>query len=312
MRRGVRSDLRSTQMHSQMSKTADCALLVCSCDAYQDLWVPFFSLFGRHWPDCPLPLYLGAGQRSYPDQSVVTLHSSGGRNWSRCLRDYLEVIPNAYVLMMLDDFFIRGRVATDRVLHCLSFAQENQAIQVRLVPKPPPTARIPKNWLIGECSPSSPYRLSTQAAIWDRALLLTLLRDGESIWDFEHNGNTRIATMPTGFFCTRSAVIPYLGTLTHHVIEKGKWLPHEKWIFGSRNIGCNFAAREVMGWPETIVYLAISMADRALRFLPWRVQATLKAYVKRLVSSKYGQQLEHMSGRNSPGPRRRSAVKEHD
>ena len=36
-----------------------CSVLVPSCDAYADLWIPFFALFWRYWSDCPFPVYLG-------------------------------------------------------------------------------------------------------------------------------------------------------------------------------------------------------------------------------------------------------------
>jgi len=68
-----------------------CAILVMSCDAYDDLWAPCFNLLGKHWPDCPFPVYLGAEQQVYPGAGVVTLHSSAGsRNWTGRLMDYLS------------------------------------------------------------------------------------------------------------------------------------------------------------------------------------------------------------------------------
>jgi len=39
---------------------ANCSILIPSCDKYSDLWRPFFTLFWRHWPDCPFPVYLGS------------------------------------------------------------------------------------------------------------------------------------------------------------------------------------------------------------------------------------------------------------
>src|SRR5580693_7705583 len=97
-------------------QNTDCALLVMSCDAYADLWKPFFTLLHRHWPDCPLPVYLGTGQLGCDDPSVTVLHSDGGRDWSQCARDYLDQLPHTHVLMMLDDFLLRQDVPTDKVL----------------------------------------------------------------------------------------------------------------------------------------------------------------------------------------------------
>ena len=65
------------------------AILICSCDAYADVWDPFFTLFFRHWPDCPWPIYLIANHRRYPDDRVNTLLLGDDKDWStnilRCI-----------------------------------------------------------------------------------------------------------------------------------------------------------------------------------------------------------------------------------
>src|SRR4051794_37784312 len=118
---------------------AACALLVVSCDPYADLWPPFFALLRRHWADCPFPVYLGTGENSRPPEGVAVLRSAGGKDWSRCMRDYLDALPQPYVLVMLDDFFLRRAVSNADVVACLRFAEANQATQVRLIPRPKPT-----------------------------------------------------------------------------------------------------------------------------------------------------------------------------
>ena len=40
------------------SDPADCALVISSCDKYQDLWNPSLALHRRFWPDCPYPTFL--------------------------------------------------------------------------------------------------------------------------------------------------------------------------------------------------------------------------------------------------------------
>lgn len=34
----------------------DVTVLVNSCDAYEDLWFPYFEFFRLNWPDCPYKL----------------------------------------------------------------------------------------------------------------------------------------------------------------------------------------------------------------------------------------------------------------
>jgi hypothetical protein len=272
----------------------DCALLVMSCDAYADLWKPFFTLLHRHWPDCPFPVYLGTGQLACDDPGVIVLRSDGGRDWSRCALDYLGQISQAHVLVMLDDFFLRESVCTSDVFHCLDFARQHAAVLVRLIPRPKPTDCLPNEKLIGESKAGSPYRLSTQAAIWNREALRALLRTNESIWDFENGGNARADSIPTGFFSVWRGVLSYEGRFAHHVIEKGKWLPSEKWIFRRQNIGCDFSRRETLSFQPTLFYYSAQIFDRSLNIFPWRTKARIKRTLKSMLRPFFHRSIERL------------------
>lgn len=282
-------------MNSSWDASVDCALLVVSCDAYSDLWPPFFNLLREHWSDCPFSVYLGAGERELHRPGIVFLGSNGGRDWSRCVLDYLRVLPHSYVLMMLDDFFLRGRVPTSDVLYCLEFARNHKAIQLRLLPRPKPTDRLFAEILVGECAAGLQYRLSTQAAIWNRQKLMELLQPGESIWEFEHNGNQRAVAIG-GFYATWRSVLPYEGLFAHHVIEKGRWLPLERWIFGRRKVGCDFTQRSTMGWGEAVFGYSVGVLDRLLQVFSWRRRALIKCQLKRIFSPILRGRFARMSG----------------
>src|SRR5438270_12060517 len=83
-----------------------CSVLVLSCDSYSDLWRPFFTLFWRHWPDCPLDVYLGTNSTRYEDARVCSLNAGRGEPWSKRLRYFLNQMDSRYVLIMLEDFFL--------------------------------------------------------------------------------------------------------------------------------------------------------------------------------------------------------------
>jgi hypothetical protein len=260
-----------------------CALFVSSCDPYSDLWAPFFRLFRRHWPDCPFPVYLGAGEKESGIPGVVTLKSTGGRDWSLCLQQHLGQISEPWIIFMLDDFFLRRRVATVDILQALDFADRQNARMLRLVPRPPPARILPNAPDYGECDPDQDYRVNVQAGLWRKQALESLLVAGDSIWEFEHRGTERARAFPRGFYCTRRSVLPYEGWLAHHVIEKGRWFPHEKWIFRDPALGCDFQARGTLGWGSTLIYQFAHLIHRGLQFVPWRQrQAAITAVKSRL------------------------------
>lgn len=274
--------------------SADCALLVLTCDSYSDLWTPFFKLLERHWPDRPFPLYLGAGAATFDSPAVTMLRSNAGRDWSQCVIEYLDQLPQRQVLILLDDFFLRRRVDTSAVMRCLAFSRTKQATQLRLVSRPGPTGRFPEDDLIGECAAGSPYRLSMQAAIWDRAKLRELLRAGESIWEFEHNGNSRATGQPGGFYSVWRSVLPYEGFFAHHVVEKGRWFFHERWIFTRQNIGCDFTRRDTLPAGQTAFYHLAQLLDRSLNPLGWRAKSAIKRRLRRWLDPLIGRQLQRL------------------
>lgn len=267
----------------------DCALLVVSCDAYSDLWKPFFTLLDRNWPDCPYTVYLGSGSQSMP--GVTALSSQGGRDWSRCMIDYLMQLEQDYILVMLDDFFLRRPVCTNSINAALEFARRHDGTMVRLIPRPGPTSHIPGSIAIGECAAGMPYRLCLQASIWQRSRLLSLLRPGESIWQFELNANERSRALPFGFYCAWEPLLPYEGLLVHHVVEKGRWFAHEKWIFGRQDIGCDFSRRAVLPWKSTLVYHMAAVLERMLSFFQWQTKMQIKSMIKSLLMRNFSRTL---------------------
>jgi hypothetical protein len=255
-----------------------CAVLVPSCDAYSDLWAPFFALFWRFWPDCPFPVYLGANAGTFDHPRVIALPSNQGTNWANRVREHVAAVPTPYVLLVLEDFFWRRPTPTGEVLSLLQALRRLDGEMLRLTNRPPPDHRVPGYPAIGRIDPGAPFRASTQAAIWRRATLLHLLAPGESIWEFEVGGSRRSDQWPDGFYSTWDQVLPY----AYHVVEKGKWFRHEARRFARMGIGCDFAARPVMTRSEALGTRMDWTKSWFLHRLPWRTRLRVQALARRL------------------------------
>jgi hypothetical protein len=200
---------------------------------------------------------------------------------------------------MLDDFFLRKEVSNSAIRHCLEFALLSKALTIKLVPNPSPTEKLPGEKVIGCCAADLHYRVSTQAAIWNRKQLLALLRPGESIWEFEHNVGTRLP-IDSGVYSVWRPILPYEGLLSHHVVEKGRWLLHEKWIFSTQKIGCDFSRRKTLPLGRLFFYHLARFIDRLLSLLPWRLKRYLKRILKRLFQPLFREQIQQLSSGVSP------------
>lgn len=213
-----------------------------SSDGYKDLWRPFFHLFHEYWPDCPFPVYLGAQTEQGDFAGVQMLLAGGGDSWSLSLRRFLEQIPCENVMMLLEDFFLCEKVSSVNILAHLDTLRRLRGSVLRLHPNPRPTIRIGGSSMVGEQHRLAPFRVSLQASIWDRAALLALLRDEESPWEFELKGTIRAQIEPHGFYCSFKREIVY-----RQVVEGGKWFWGAARYYQGKDLGCDFAARPVMG-----------------------------------------------------------------
>jgi len=176
----------------------------------------------------------------------------------------LVQVNTPYILIMLDDFFLRSTVARAAVIKYLDYLDVTGGHMVRLHPLPGPDFISNKNLDIGPAMPGSAYRVSLQAAIWRLETLKGLVVPGESIWQFEEAASKRSDAIPNGFWATRRSIIPY----RHHVIQRGKWFRHEAAFFDRAAIGCNFTKRPIMSRAEMAHWRAEVIWGRLSRVTP--------------------------------------------
>lgn len=244
----------------------DLAVLVVSCDRYRDLWRPFFTLFDRFWPDCPFNVFLGANFEVYESRGVETLRAGEDKSWCENLHVFLDQISATYVLLLLEDFFLRHPVSTEAVFDCFQAMQDLDAACLRLYPLPGPDEPLGDRSDLGILHKNAPYRVSAQPAIWKRVELISLLRDGESAWDFELNGTKRSQNLKRVFLGAYEPVFDY-----RHVVELGQWFWSAARFYRKAEIGCDFNARPVMT-PFLAAFKAVNRARKnALRLALERV-----------------------------------------
>jgi hypothetical protein len=256
---------------SSAAAAVSCSLLISSCDAYQDLWPPYCALLSRYWPQRPLPTYLITETAAPAFPGVTALRLGSGLDWSSLLTRALHRLHTRYVLLTLEDFFLRSPVDTARVLHLLEVVRSADLRMLRLVPRPGPDVVKDRAAGWGLLAATAPYRASTQAAIWEVATLADLLVEGESAWEFELNGTERSRALP-GFAAVRRPAIPS----GHHVIERGQWFPWEAMRFRRMQIGVDLTARAVMPMTTAARWLGQKSARTLLAALPVSIQRVLK------------------------------------
>lgn len=195
---------------------ASLGIVVASCDKYSDLWAPLFGQFFKHWPDCPYPVYLVANHQRFDHPKVITLNAGDDLDWSTTIARSIAGLQHTHLLFWIDDAFLSADVDTKKVNALFSLAKEKKANFLRMRPNPKPSVWLDNG--LGVLSREAAYRVSLFATLWDVEMLQTILRPGESAWQFELNGTERSRNFD-GFYSTDKEIFSYL-----HGVERGVWI----------------------------------------------------------------------------------------
>lgn len=258
----------------------DTSVLVISCDKYSDLWKPFFTLFWQYWPINTSKVYLGSNFLKYKDSRVKTITIGEDKSWSQGLLDMVSRIDTPFIILMLEDFFLREPVNINDIFMCVEALKNLDGNMLRLVPRPRPYKPVKGYPFLGYIKSTSPFRVSTQGTLWRKSALLSLIKDGESIWEFELNGTER-SRDDKGYYCVWKPVLTY----EHHVIERGKWFRSEARKFGAMNIGCDFSRRPMMSMKETFIWHIKKLISYPQSLVPWLLRQKIKKRIKNQISS---------------------------
>ena len=173
-------------------------LIVSSCDKCSDLWQSFFYLIKKNWPDFNRKIYLCTDSKSFAYEGfdiICPLIMPSGSTWSENLIALLRGMDEEYVLLMLEDFWLKEKVDEEQLFQYEEIIKNDPTVGFiclihQLDPSPDnPTSENYPNLI--EYGRRTPYRVTTQAGLWRRDYLLSLLRKHESAWWFEMFGSKR-------------------------------------------------------------------------------------------------------------------------
>lgn len=233
------------------------SILVNTCDNFEDCWDPFFKLFSTFWSDYNGTIYLNTEKKHYAFEqlNIVPLKvakdiGEGQRlTWSECLIRALNNIDNDIVLYMQEDYFIKADVKNDLVEKYVQLMHSNINIDC---------IHLTDQSVISENTESiyeklfpvvlkQRYRVSCQAALWRKDVLLELLRSYESAWEFEEFGSKRSAILKHKFYVVDKnwiklnefEIIPYIFT----GIIQGRWYNEVVPLFLNNDIKIDYNKR---------------------------------------------------------------------
>lgn len=178
------------------------AVVMSSCDAYEDLWYPFFACFDCFWKDIPYTVYLNTEHKIYDDSknncSVITINQKYDKNipWSKRFSEALDQIEEEYIFLMLDDFFLCDTINNEHFEKILDKMEQDPEIAsfqfcgTRIRNNKPAEYTVedePHYDLMSEKG----WKTHFVPTVWRKSTLKKWLRPWESIWAFEECGSKR-------------------------------------------------------------------------------------------------------------------------
>ena len=203
--------------------TSSVAVLVSSCDAFFDAWRPFHAFLEKFWDDCPLEVFLLTNRLTIHSRRIRPIAVGEDRGWSSNLQFALRQIAHPYVLYLQEDYFLTAPVSRIQLAEDFGHIIESDADSLcfRARTKPTPGFR-PLNDRFGVVPLDSDGRTRCQTTLWKRSALQSILRTGETAWNFEAGGSARTQEMQIFSYNRRdNTPIPYLMS----AISRGLWMP---------------------------------------------------------------------------------------
>jgi hypothetical protein len=234
-------------------------ILVNTCDKFEDCWIPFFKLFSIYWPDYREKIYLNTEYKdfTYGGLNIIPIKGCEKHNipktkratWSQCLKWALNEIDSDIVLYMQEDYFLKDPVKNDIVENYVEMMQNHEDIHcIHLTDQALLAASNPSKYEnLYPALIKQRYRISCQAALWKKDILLSCLQNHENAWQFEEFGSLREAVKPHNFYVVDSnwiqlnkfEIIPYIFT----GIVQGRWYENVMPLFEKNKIIIDYTKR---------------------------------------------------------------------
>lgn len=195
-------------------------ILVVSCDKNKDLFYPFYYCLEKYWPDHPEVIYSTESILNPYYKTICLAYDLN--SWTRRVRETVEKIDDDYILLLVDDIFIRERVDNNKVLSLCSCLKDNYA-NINLQLNGDNKSKEFKNDILERGS--SQWSLCCMCTLWQKKAMLDLFDYDTDPRSFEINNYTK----DYKFLISKYGNIINWGRKSnkewHFGLMKGKWDP---------------------------------------------------------------------------------------
>ena len=229
-------------------------VLVNSCDAYQDLWNPFFTLYKKYFTLENVRLILNTETEnfSFDGLEIECIHPKHSDiTYGERILNVLSQVNTPYVIILLDDFFIRKPIDVKKINQIIQWMDNDKSIvyfNCDVMNKSYIDYEVNKYKGFRRLAPGNDYILSLQAAIWRTDKLKKYWRYKVSAWEWEDYTNLTAALCNRDKFYVpllpKYKFINYGNDCEIWGVYRGKWVKEDVVsLFQKEGISVDFSQR---------------------------------------------------------------------
>jgi hypothetical protein len=171
-------------------------VFVITSDRYTWALAPFAHLFNSYWSELQPVVVAGYSQPPFPLPRNFEFHRIDYQNypaekWSNGIIKFLTSVPDTHFVLMLEDYWLTRTVDAEGVKSCYQYMKERPDIlRFDLTDDRQYNGKSVNiggwgHYDLVESPIEAEYRMSTQAGIWNKKLMLDLLVPDKSAWEVE-------------------------------------------------------------------------------------------------------------------------------
>lgn len=172
-----------------------CSIIYNTCDKYEYLWDGFFHLLDKYWSNCDMKIIFNTEHKDFAyGQFRIErpMNTNTGVSWSQRIINSLNSVSTPYVIMILDDFWLKASVDTNEIQRCIDVMENDRKLHcINFAPQPAPNKKYRNEQKYEKRGRCAAYRINAQIALWRVDYLKSIMRSYENPWQFELSGSFR-------------------------------------------------------------------------------------------------------------------------
>ena len=244
------------------------SITILSCQKFSDLWANNLSLLEANWPNHPNVRLISDGIGLYEPAEPDGLVVINGNMSSRLIRA-IETAETQYVLLTLDDYFLKRPVKESTIYSLLDYMSKENIDYCRFFRKKDVKGKYSEPGRHKKLPLQEAYEANFYPGLWKRTSLLAVIKNGEDIWKTEVRLTKRMRESGLkGIAVYDKTVFPFVD-----IVRKGKYLRSGYRFIKRNNLFCS---------------------DRSIR----TVKETLSLFIQTVASDHFPKPLqEHLKRR---------------